>query len=264
MTPVIAVDQVAVRYGARRALADVSLAVAAGEVVALIGPNGAGKSTLLKLLAGLVPPASGRVDRTGLAPGDIAYLAQSAPLPADFSGRALVELGRVPRTGLFRSPDETDARAVLGALTRTQSLPFSERRLRELSGGEQQRLALARALAQEPRLLLLDEPTQHLDLRHQAALLQTLRAEAARGVAVVVVLHDLNLAARADRVALLDRGKLCALGSPSEVLRPAALSAAYEADIDVVDTAHGTAVIVKVPSGAENWPRDLETERALQ
>jgi iron complex transport system ATP-binding protein len=218
--------------------------------VALIGPNGAGKSTLLKVLAGLLVPQNGRVQHAGLTRGDIAYLAQSGPLPGEFSGRALVELGRVPRTGLFRSPGEADERAVLGALTRTQSLGFSERRLRELSGGEQQRLALARALAQEPRLLLLDEPTLHLDLRHQAALLQTLRAEAERGVGVVVVLHDLSLAARADRCALLDRGRLAALGSPRQVLDRAILSRAYDADIDVVDTAHGTAVIVKVPNGA--------------
>jgi iron complex transport system ATP-binding protein len=250
MTKLILADQISMRYGARTALSAVSLTVARGELLALIGPNGAGKSTLLKTLAGLLRPHSGRVLRSELGRGDIAYLAQSAPLPDEFSGRALVELGRVPRTGLFRSQREADARAVHQALLRTQSLDFCERRLESLSGGERQRLALARALAQEPKLLLLDEPTSHLDLRHQAALLQTLREQAAQGAGVVVVLHDLNLAALADRCALLDRGRLRAVGPPREVLERHALSAAYAADIDVIDSARGMAVIVRLDSAS--------------
>ena len=129
-------------------------------------------------------------------------------------------------------------------MLRTGTLPLAERRLRELSGGERQRVALARALAQEPALLLLDEPTTHLDLRHQAQLLSALRAEAARGVGSVVVMHDLTLAGQTDRCVLLRDGALVADGAPDTVLRADLLSQTYETPLEVIRSADGRRAVV--------------------
>lgn len=243
MTALLVAHDVHVRFGQREALRGASLALAAGQILALVGPNGAGKTTLLKALAGLLPLSSGSVTRKGdLRPADVAYLAQAERLPADFSVRAVVELGRVARLGLFRSFGRGDGVAVATALARASCTELAERRLGTLSGGEQQRVALARALAQEPRVLLLDEPTNHLDLRHQAALVRALRAEAQRGVAVAVVLHDLSLAARADACALLADGRIRSWGFVREVLRSRELSEAYGTPIEVLETPRGLAV----------------------
>jgi iron complex transport system ATP-binding protein len=216
----------------REVLRDVSLGIAPGELVALLGPNGSGKTTLLRLLTGQLRPASGEVTFDGRPVGEwprdalarrVAVLPQQLELPAGFRVAELVEMGRAPHArSLFGSTAE-DERAVRRALVDADAMELAGRQADELSGGERQRVLVAMALAQEPELLLLDEPTLHLDLAHQVALLGTIRRlRAQRGLAVVAVLHDLNLAAAfAPRVVVLADGRVAADGSADEVLTPA-------------------------------------------
>jgi ABC-type cobalamin/Fe3+-siderophores transport system ATPase subunit len=242
VTELLVAEDVHVGYGARRVLSGVSLGIAKGELVALVGPNGAGKTTLLKTLAGLLAPRSGTVRNH--AGSSIGYLAQSEELPLDWSAREVVELGRLPHVGFWAAPSAADAQAVRSAMLRTATLPLAERPLRALSGGERQRVALARALAQEPALLLLDEPTTHLDLRHQAELMSTLRTEAVRGVGSVIVMHDLTLAGQADRCVLLRNGTLIADGVPAAVLRADLLSDTYGTPLEIVEAADGRRAVM--------------------
>ena len=235
-----------------RVLDGVSMTVAPGEILALIGPNGAGKTTLLKIAAGLLQPQAGRAEGWGAA---VAYLSQVDPLPGDWTVQELVELGRLPHTGLFRGLSSRDHAAVRAALDRTGLRALAGRTVDTLSGGEQQRVALARALAQEPSVLLLDEPTNHLDPRHQVELFATLRAAARDGVGVVAVVHDLVFAARADRCLLLADGAILAEGPPAVVLRAETLSAAYGTAMEVLRVG-GDRIIALPALGADPAGRD--------
>jgi iron complex transport system ATP-binding protein len=212
----------------RVVLNDVSLALRSGQLVALVGPNGAGKTTLLRALAGLVP-CSGAIDVGGDALSSLplserarrfAYLPQGHimhwPLPA----RDIVALGRYPHgaTDPARLTPK-DAEAVLRAMRATDVEEFSERRVTELSGGERSRVALARVFAVEAPVILADEPTASLDPRHQIDIMKSLRAAADQGALVVVVTHDLSLAARfADSLLVLSQGRLVAQGTAAEAL----------------------------------------------
>jgi iron complex transport system ATP-binding protein len=252
VTSLIVATDLCVAYGARSVLSNVNLSVGAGELVALIGPNGAGKTTLLKTLAGLPSPHPGAVQsRADLT---TAYLAQSEELPLDWSAREVVELGRLPHVGFWRALSTIDETAVRSAMLRTATLSLAGRALGTLSGGERQRVTLARALAQEPELLLLDEPTNHLDLRHQADLLALLRTEATRGVSTIAVMHDLTLAAHADRCVLLHAGAVLADGPPEAVLRADLLSEAYETTLEVLQVADGRRAVM-VPKSAPQFRR---------
>ncbi|WP_407170339.1 ABC transporter ATP-binding protein [Bradyrhizobium sp. ORS 111] len=223
--------------GSRNVLHDISLQLASGHLVALVGPNGAGKTTLLRALAGLIP-SRGDI-RIG---GDVlsslslrerakrfAYLPQGHmvhwPLPA----RDIVALGRYPHgaTDPARlSPD--DMAAVLRAMQAVDVTAFSDRRVTELSGGERSRVALARVLAVEAPVILADEPTASLDPRHQIDVMQRLRGVADTGVLVVVVTHDLGLAARfADQVLVLSEGRLASQGAPVEALSEAVMAEVF-------------------------------------
>ena len=213
------------RLGGQPVVADVSLALHAGQWAALVGPNGAGKSTLLSLLAGLLPADSGGVQLQGRAlaawaPREraqrLAWLSQQGEAEGDIAARDVVRLGRLPRHGLFGAADAADEAAVSAAMAETECSAFATRRLRELSGGERQRVLLARALAVQAPVLLLDEPTTHLDAPHQRALLRSLAMRARQGTAVLAVLHDLTLALAADRVLVLYQGRLCADGPPAD------------------------------------------------
>jgi iron complex transport system ATP-binding protein len=239
---------VAFAYDRAPVLAGVTLELAGGEIVAVIGPNGGGKTTLLKLAAGLLRPLSGSVTLGPAAStaGGVAYLSQADPLPGAFSAREIVELGRLPHTGLMRRLSARDHRAVEAALARTGTSALAGRPIATLSGGEQQRVALARALAQEPGVLLLDEPTNHLDPRHQVELFQALRAAAAEGVGVLVVVHDLAFAGAADRCVLLGRGAVVAQGTPAEVMRADVLGAVYGITMEITRSPGGR--IVALPS----------------
>ncbi|MFE4216809.1 heme ABC transporter ATP-binding protein [Streptomyces sp. NPDC056844] len=232
---------VGVRLGRRQVLDSVELTVRAGEVLALVGPNGAGKSTLLAALAADLPVDSGevRVDgrpASGWSAAELALrrsvLPQSAALAFPFPVEEVVRMGRAPWAGTARE-DEDDA-AVAAAMAATEVTEFAARPFSALSGGERARVALARVLAQRAPLLLLDEPTAALDLRHQELVLRICRERAAAGDAVVVVLHDLGLAAAyADRAVVLHGGRVAVAGPPAEVFTDALLGEVYRQPVEV-------------------------------
>jgi len=260
MTPVLEAEGVSFSYGQRRVLSGATLAIHPGEIIALVGPNGAGKTTLLKALAGLLVPSHGHVHSRGPRPRTVAYLAQSEELPSDWTVREVVELGRLPYVGLWRALTQSDNLVVRETMERTHVASLCGRLIATLSGGERQRVAFARALAQEPRVLLLDEPTTHLDFRHQAELLSTMHAEAARGVGIVAVMHDLTSASQADRCVLLSDGKIRAAGRPVDVLRPALLREVYDADVELLHARDGRVVVV--PTAAATSSTSLKKEAA--
>ena len=227
----------------RRRLVDaVSLELAAGECMALVGPNGAGKSTLLRLLAGDLHPTAGTVTLDGVslsshAIRDLAVrravLPQQTLLQFAFTVREVVAMGRAPHDD--EPLGSRGLRAMVDwAMERTETLTIAERRFPTLSGGEQGRVSLARVLAQDTPILLLDEPTAALDIRHQQLVMEVARELAGEGAAVLAVLHDLNLAAAyADRIAVLSRGRLAAVGTPWETLTESLLAEVFECPIAV-------------------------------
>ncbi|MFH8486054.1 heme ABC transporter ATP-binding protein [Streptomyces longisporoflavus] len=234
-------SELVVRLGGREVLAGVSVAARAGEVLALVGPNGAGKSTLLAALAADLAADEGDVRVCGRAVARWparelalrrAVLPQAASLSFPFAVEDVVRMGRAPWAGTAFEDD--DDRAVREAMDATEVTEFAARPFSALSGGERARVALARVLAQRAPLLLLDEPTAALDLRHQELVLRICRERAAAGDAVVVVLHDLGLAAAyADRVAVLRGGALAAEGAPGEVFTGELLSEVYRQPVEV-------------------------------
>ena len=235
-----------VNYGKRTVLKNISLDVKKGEVLALLGPNGSGKSTLLRAIGGVLPVAKGEISLAGQAiaqmkPAErarwISSVPQNATLPSAFTAWETVLLGRTPYInflGQISVRDETIARY---ALERVDASSLAERCMGELSGGEQQRILLARALAQSTPVLLMDEPTTYLDLHHQMGLLNLVRKLVQeQGLTVVIALHDLNLAARyADRVALLVAGQLRAVGTVKQVLQADVIAEAYSWPVQVID-----------------------------
>lgn len=235
-------DKLAVDRGANRVLTDIDLELRAGEVLGVLGPNGAGKSTLLGALCGELPPAQGEVwlDQRRLADWQgseraqrVAVLPQSSTLNFAFRVDQVVAMGRLPHaSGRLR-----DGQIIRAALQAADALHLAERNYLALSGGERQRVHLARVLAQlwpggAGQTLLLDEPTSMLDPLHQHTTLQATRAFAEQGAAVLVILHDLNLAARyCDRVLLLDRGRPHARGRPEQVLQAELLQAVFGLEV---------------------------------
>ena len=241
-TTLVEAEGLVVELGGRRILDGVDVTVRAGEVVALVGPNGAGKSTLLGVLSGDVSPSGGRVLIDGVEVGAWrdhelalrrAVLPQQVAVSFPFRVVDVVRMGRSPWAGL--PDDEQDDDIVRESLVRTDALHLAPRSFPSLSGGERARVALARVLAQRAQVVFLDEPTAALDLHHQELVLEQARACADQGDAVVVVLHDLGLAAaHADRVVVIADGRLRADGAPVDVLRPELLSAVYHHDIEVL------------------------------
>jgi iron complex transport system ATP-binding protein len=238
------IQNLSVSYGPRQILHDISLNVQSGEVLALIGPNGAGKSTLIRAASGVIPYI-GQVRTNGddfasLSPIQraryIATVPQAISLPPAFTVWETVLFGRTPYLGFLGQPSKKDEEIAHQALERINALPLVDRRVGELSGGEQQRVLLARALCQTTPVLLLDEPTAHLDLQYQVSLLELVRDLAHRdNLAVLVALHDLNLAAHyADRIALMVAGNIKAIGSAKEVLQPELIQEAYCLPVQVV------------------------------
>jgi iron complex transport system ATP-binding protein len=234
----------------REVLRSVDLTLARGELVALVGTNGSGKTTLLRLLTGVLKPDAGEVSFDGRPMADwgrndlarrVAVLPQQLDLPVGFRVAELVEMGRAPHAQRLFASTEADERAVGRALSDADALELADRYAEELSGGERQRLLVAMALAQEPDLLLLDEPTVHLDLAHQVSLLSAIRRlRDQRGLTVLAVLHDLNLAAAfAPRVAVLDGGRVVADGPPDEVLSPDLVQRVFGVAVDDAHSADG-------------------------
>lgn len=214
--------------GTRRILAGVDIALCAGEVVLLAGRNGAGKSTLLRVLLGVERAAAGEVQLGGRSLAawparerarEIAYVPQEGDHPFEFTGRELVSMGRHPHLRRDQPPQPRDLEAIERALVAVGALDFADRSVATLSGGEQRRIAIARALATEAKLLLLDEPTSNLDLEHALQLVGMLRELRGCGVGVLLTAHDLNLVAPfCDRVVLLHEGRVCADDAPAAAL----------------------------------------------
>ncbi len=227
------------------ALRELSLAVAAGELVGLVGPNGCGKTTLIRAVTKVVKPASGEVllcgdDVDSLPQAEIARSVAVVPqeplLPEAFTALECVLMGRTPHLKLLENEGARDFDAARAAMERTGTWTLAERRVDELSGGERQRVVVARALAQETPVLLLDEPTAHLDIGHQASVLGLMRALCRdEGKAVLAVVHDLTLgAAYCDRLVMLrPGGTVAAEGSAVDILRPELLEEVYGAEVDV-------------------------------
>lgn len=235
--------ELGVLLGGRTVLESVSLEVTYGEVLALVGPNGAGKSTLLAALAADLPVERGAVHIQSRPAQEWsaaelalrrAVLPQSATLAFPFTVGEVVQMGRAPWA---RTPaEDEDEEAIAEAMDQAEVTEFADRPFSALSGGERARVALARALAQRTGVLFLDEPTAALDLRHQELVLRLCRERAAAGVAVVVVLHDLGLAAAyADRAAVVADGRIAADGPPAEVFTPELLTRVYGQPVEVVE-----------------------------
>lgn len=251
-TPTLSLDSVFVTRSARWIVNDVSLEVFPGEVLALVGPNGAGKSSILATLSGDLTPHEGSAALLGKAtsgyrPIQLArqrsMLLQANSVSFPFTVSRVVEMGRSPWSG--QPEEELDQQSIDFAIDAVDIGHLTSRRFSELSGGERARVSLARVLAQDTPIVLLDEPTAALDLHHQERVMRLIRRLAEGGKTVVVVVHDLTLAAAyADRVALIVDGRLDAIGSPADVITPARISEVYRVEVEVVTTPGGHRVVV--------------------
>lgn len=241
----IKAESITFAYNGRMILKNISFEVPSGSILGIVGPNGSGKTTLIRALSGVLQLKSGRIQVEGknlleMNPSQrarqIAVVPQAFNLPPAFTTWETVLLGRTPYLNWLGQVSEYDRQIALKAMERTNTLELSERFVGELSGGEQQRLLLARALTQGAPVLLLDEPTAHLDLHHQLNFLEQIRTLAHEdGFTVLMVLHDLNLVAGfADRVALLVDGILQPPGTPSEILTAEKLSSVYRVPLQTL------------------------------
>jgi len=260
----VRVEEVAFSYDRRvNVLEEVFLEVESGELVGLIGPNGSGKSTLLKLVSGVLTASRGRIrlgedDVRSLRRRSIArrlaMVEQDRPLGFEFTVREIVAMGRTPYVGRFSSESRTDRRAIRDAMSLADVDSLADRSIREISGGERQRVFLATALAQEPEILLLDEPTTHLDLGHQTRFLSIVRTRADRGCTVLFAIHDLTIAAQsADRIGLLDGGRLQRIGRPHDVLQAPLLSSVFRVALRVGRDPQSRAIYVLPASASKDF-----------
>jgi iron complex transport system ATP-binding protein len=253
VTARLACDGVAVTLGGRPVLRDVALEVAPGEVVGLLGRNGAGKTTLVRVATRVLAPERGTLRLEGRALESysrrelarrVAVVPQHTQIPFPFRAGEVVLMGRAPHQGLFGLETARDVEVARRAMRRLDVAHLADRSVLELSGGERQLVVVARALAQEADLLLLDEPTAFLDLEHRLRVLEVLRERAASGASALVVSHDLTLAARfCDRLALLAEGRILAAGPPAEVLTPLLLRDAFAIEAEILHAADHTPVV---------------------
>lgn len=261
MTATLSGTDLTVVRGRRRILEAATLTLVPQSITAILGPNGSGKSTLLRVLSGVWAATSGTVTLDGrplarLSRPEIArrvsFLPQETRCDFAFTVEEIVAIGRHPHRGRFARAQEPDREAIEKAIVACDLEPLRTRTIDRLSGGERQRVAIARCLAAEPVVLLLDEPTAHLDLEHALTVLTLCRALAARGIAIAFATHDLGTAARfASHVVLLRSGRIAAEGSPAEVLTPTACRDVFGVAAEILTTADGQpAFVFRSPVGA--------------
>jgi iron complex transport system ATP-binding protein len=260
--PIIEITGLTAGYGDRDVLHGVDLCLNEGEILGIVGPNGSGKSTLLRAVTQALPLRSGSaclrgdpVDR--IRPGElaraIAVVPQVALLPEGFTALEVTLMGRTPYLRLLQSEGPEDLTIARRSMLQTDTLDLAERTTNELSGGERQRVIVARALTQQAPVLLMDEPTVHLDIGHQISLLDLVNELARQqSLSVIAVIHDLTLAAQyCDRLVLLHNGAVFAAGSPREVLQPESIRAVYGVETSVIDhPTTGRPVVLTVPGSA--------------
>jgi len=246
MEPILTLKDIGFRYGQIRALKDISFQVRAGEILGILGPNGSGKSTLLKIMDGILTPPEGEIlirdkslaslKRSALA-REVAMVAQENHFRFSFSALEVVLMGRFPHLKRLQFEGARDMEVAYNALKATHALELAERSIHELSGGEKQRVLIARALAQEPRVILLDEPTSFLDLKYKREtfrLISSLSSE--KGLSVVLVSHDIDLIAQyCHRLIMLKHGSIYEMGEPEKVITASNIEAVYECPV-LVDT----------------------------
>ncbi|MGE5855743.1 MAG: heme ABC transporter ATP-binding protein [Syntrophaceae bacterium] len=248
--PLLKVDKVSFRYGQQWVLRGIDFTVEKGDFLGIIGPNGSGKTTLLRVIDGILAPQEGAVLLEGTEIGklrrealarSVAVVPQYSALAFPFSVEEVVLMGRAPHLGRWRFEGDEDNRIARKAMEMTDTLGLAARDMESLSGGERQRVLIARALAQEPRLMLLDEPTAFLDIRHQVDFFDRIRLlNRDRGLTVIAVTHDINLAAHyCDRIILLKDGRIGAAGPVDAVITEENIRKAYETRV-MVDRHPGT------------------------
>ncbi len=268
MKTTLVLDDVAFSFGDAPVLEGVSLGVQPGSFLGLVGPNGSGKTTLLRLAAGLLKPTRGTVRLGGLPMSSmgrgevarkLALLPQSPNLPPSFTAWELVLMGRTPFLGFLARESAADRAIVDRAMEMARCSHLADRRVEDLSGGERQRVIMARALAQQPEVLLLDEPTTHMDLEHQIAVTELVVEMVRGGLAALGVFHDLNLAAcYCTHLAVLHQGRLAAVGTPEEVLTPELLSEVFRVELCLTRHPEGG-----VPAVLPPGTRRAEDERVV-
>jgi iron complex transport system ATP-binding protein len=254
MKPALAVDNLSHAYGSQRVLQNLSFSIQQGEIFIIIGPNGAGKTTLIKLMVGIIKHQGGQIDIFQAPIGSysqkrlakaLAYVPQGLPVGFPFTVEETVLLGRAPHQKVLGLASQNDLEIVQQTMMFTEIAHLAGRKLDQLSGGEQQRVLIARALCQQPQVILLDEPTASLDLSHQIRIMDLMeKLKTEKGVTVVMVSHDVNLAAMyADQLLLLKAGEIVCMGSPNAVL-----------DFNTLEETYGCKLLVdKSPLG--NLPR---------
>ncbi len=238
------IQRISFSYLDAQVLHNINLSIKAGEMVGLLGPNGSGKTTLIKLASGVLKPGQGEIKLNGANLGrlsrksiarSIAVVPQQFNIPFAFTTTEVVTLGRTPFLRAFAEEGEVDRQFISNALELVGISDLKERRFDELSGGERQKVILAMALAQQPKLLLLDEPIVHLDITHQVEILELVRRlNVERGLTIIAAMHDLNLASLYfDRLILLKEGRVSADGTPAQVLTEDIIKKVFSASVKV-------------------------------
>jgi len=242
MNEIIEVHNLSYKYINEWVLSNINFDVIRGEILGIVGPNGSGKSTMLKLLSGVLKPVEGEILLLGRPLTELKHKAisriigvvpQNTVVGFPFTAQEIVLMGRAPHLSMFQMESQKDYKMVEQAMQYTNSLEFADRKINELSGGERQRVIIARALAQEPKIILLDEPTAHLDLKYQVEIFDLVRQlNQESQMTVVVVSHDLNLAGGyCDRLILLKNGEVYEIGSPKKILTEENIKAVYDAEV---------------------------------
>lgn len=245
---IIEINNIDFSYNAKNILQDISFSLQQGEFLGIIGPNGAGKSTVLRLICGILKPNRGSItisneplldiEPTQLAK-KMAFVPQETHFALNFTVEDIVMMGRYPYLKAFQKENKLDYEARDHALKYVNLHILRKRMINSLSSGERQRAVLARALAQEPTILILDEPTSHLDLHHQYAIMELLKKLNKEGMSIVVVNHDLNLASLyCERLILMHQGKVFEQGTPSEIINEKTLKSVYLTDVQVIKHPH--------------------------